>query len=778
MFDANKSHVIGQNYFKLKVKKPTGSKVFEAQVRDAQGSPFWNVTDKGKQVVGGYSGGDEGHQKVSAETKAPKHEAVKQEAIGKANEHDIDAVPTGLASAWHKRWSFGTQPEPVSGSLNKMIANYLVRQHEKGMSAEDHMAAASFHQKYGAEVMSGAKLPSLPHKTARSHRQQLHGALADFHEKMATNSDFMDKVYAIAGKKPKVKKSFSGIDGISEYLDNSCFEEIDMAKNSLEKGFPPPAAPAAPVAPVAGNGAAVGGSYTRRWKGPAGKWLYEFDDPAHREAINASNTAETHPGTAGDLIGAHQGAAQAHLKASQSLSHDPQASAEHAQVAADHAKAAAVVHSNYFLAKDQAQVAGAAPPQPGQPPGQLPLPGQQPGAVLPKPPIPGQPPVPGQQPGAVLPKPPMPGQPPMPPGQPGAQPGMVPPKPPMPGQPGQVPVAPGAVPGAGPSAPPLPQPPPDMKTIPSSPGGGQTPTAPPQPGGKPVPEKAAEGEGGKPFQPGGNPGAEGKPGGKPGAEGKPGEKPKKKFPFQKSLDGIAALGEYLAKAQGIPEGGPKEKMGTGEEQGGKVDGVGQQSGEDNSTSKGPGAPSVPQKALSEDDEEDESQMKAHKKPIETAKSMAVPSHQREMVAREHAVEVTRLQKSDDVVFGLGVGRERPAAEPAPQSMRWKQGQDGFVIYSNQSDLDVERLTKSGEFYVGEAPQISRVAPLVAQKMQCRSCKNLMAKSLAVCPECGDGAQRAIPRVISDGESEPRPEYNRPGLLRPARNRGDVFFPGK
>jgi hypothetical protein len=771
-FDPNMSHVIGQNYFKLKVKKPTGSKVFAAQVRDANGSPFWNVTDKGKQVVGGYSGGDEGHKKVSAEAKAPKHEAVKLEAIGKANEHDIDAVPTGLASAWHKRWSFGTQPEPVSGSLNKMIANYLVRHHERGMSAEDHMAAASFHQKYGADVMSGAKLPSLPHKTARSHRQQLHGALADFHEKMATNPDFVEKVYAIAGKKPKVKKSFSGIDGIGEYLENSRFEEIDMAKNSLEKGFPPPAAPAAPVA---GNGVAAGGNYTRRWKGPAGKWLYEFDDPAHREAINASNTAETHPGTAGDLIGAHQHAAQAHLKASQSLNNDPQASAEHAQVAADHAKAAAVVHSNYFLEKDKAQAAGAAPPQPGQ----LPLPGQQPGAVLPKPPMPGQPPIPGQQPGAMLPKPPVPGQPPMPPGPPGAQPGMVPPKPPMPGQPGQVPVAPGAVPGAvpgaGPSAPPLPQPPPDMKTIPSSPGGGQTPMAPPQPGGKPVPEKPAEGEGGKPFQPGGKPF---QPGGKPEAEGKPGEKPKKKFPFQKSLDGIAALGEYLAKAQGLPEGGPKEKMGTGEEQGGKVDGVGQQSGEDNSTSKGPGAPSVPQKKLSEDDEEDESQMKAHKKPIETAKSMAVPSHQRELVAREHAAEVSRLQKSDDVVFGMGIGQERPVAEPIPQSMRWKQGQDGFVVYSNQSDLDVERLTKSGEFYAGANPQISRVAPLVAQKKNCPSCKNLMAKSLAVCPECGDGAQRAVPRVISDGESVPSPDHNRPGLLRPARNRGDVFFPGK
>ena len=1029
VFDANKSHVIGQNYFKLKVKKPTGSKVFEAQVRDAQGSPFWNVTDKGKQVVGGYSGGDEGHQKVSAETKAPKHEAVKQEAIGKANEHDIDAVPTGLASAWHKRWSFGTQPEPVSGSLNKMIANYLVRQHEKGMSAEDHMAAASFHQKYGAEVMSGAKLPSLPHKTARSHRQQLHGALADFHEKMATNSDFMDKVYAIAGKKPKVKKSFSGIDGISEYLDNSCFEEIDMAKNSLEKAFPPPGAGAPPTqgigpgqAPVPPGG--TGGAYTRRWKGPAGKWLYESDHPDHKAAIDASNIAETHPGTAGDLVAAHQNATQAHIKAAGSLKEDPNLSAEHFQVGADHAKAAAIVTTNHFAPGQQSgqPQPGMAPPQPGQPP-------------LAKGPVPpGQPLAPGQQlppPGQV---PPKPGLPPPAAGQP------VPPQPGQmaPPQPKPAPAMPPAQPQAAIGAPQVPQPDPGMKTVPTNPGGGQAPYGPPKPG-QPVPEKKEN-----PFQKKGkeNPfqkkgkveksleaieqldeylekaggvyggdysrrwrGANGKwryeypdsvkdkwavahrsaidasqaaeaakPGnasvlahkmaerdhwaaaeqfshhpdmsgahmavsdqhrkawqgmqkqtsmaaakgkGSPAAkqvaeflkkdkvigkteDGKPihsamsrehysaasvgwrandemrkqrpdyhkydhrdaaaahkkeaeqarklserlhdeiasqyggnvftkddytglyrdeaPEKLRQKLeaieeyaktaydasrnhavasgnmfapeegetyggvPYQpeerkKSMSGIDALDEYLAKAQSMPEGGPKEKLGVGEEQGGDIDGVGETSGEDDSDSKQPGAPSVPEDVLSEDDDKVADQLKPGKKPIETAKSMATPQNQRDLVRKEVAQAVSELRKSQDVEFGRGIASEHGAPAPRPEGIIWNQGADALVSYGNQADLAASELAKSEGFYHGESPQVAPTSLFLSQRVRCAACHNLMAKSLAVCPSCGEGAQRTLQDVVNTSEREQSAQGSRAGMLRPARTQGDVYFPG-
>jgi hypothetical protein len=611
----------------------------------------------------------------------PKPKAAKQAPIGKANEHNIDAVPAGMARAWHQRWKNGITPEPISGTLHKQIANYLVRHHDRGMNAEDHMAAAKFHEQYGDDVYSGEKLPSLPHKLARSQRRHLHSTLANLHEKMATNPDFVGKVYAIAGKKPKVKKSFSGLDGIQEYANNSRFEEVEMGQDFLKKGFPPPVA-SSPAAPAMAGGAAQGGSSIRRWKGPAGKWLYEHDNPDHKAAIDASNAAETNPGTAGDLINAHQAAAAAHLKAAQSMHQDPQAAAEHAQVAADHAKAAAVVHANYFTGKD----AAGASAQPGQAPVAS-APGQQPGTA------PAQPPMPGKS------------------------------------------IAPGQTP----------VPPTDMKTTPSNPGGGQPPIAPSQPGGAIPPAKSQA------------------------------EKMKK---FQKSIDGIDGLSAYLAKAQGMPEGGPQEQLGTGEEQGGKVDGVGQQSGDGDSGGKGSGAPGVAHEKLSEDDEEDEGQMKPHKKPIETAKSMAVPAHQREMVAREHAVAVSQLQKSDDVVVGLGVGRKLPLSAPVPRAISWRQGKDGFVTYSNQSDLDVERLTKSGEFYVGDAPQISRVAPLVAQQVQCPSCQSRMAKSLAVCPECGEGAQRAVPRVISDGESAPKSEYNRPGLLRPARHRGDIYFPGK
>jgi hypothetical protein len=1264
VFDANKSHVIGQNYFKLKVKKPTGSKVFEAQVRDAQGSPFWSVTDKGKPIVGYYSGGGDGHKVVAADVKAPKVEATPTPPIGKAGKVDIPAVPTGMASAWHQRWSSGyTTPEPASASFQKMAANYLLKQHEQGMSADDHMEAAKFHSNYGAEVMAGTKLPSLPHKGVRKERMLLHDQLADWHNKLATSSGFTEKLYAAAGRKPKVKKSlneetdmekaFSGIDGIGEYLekaggwfigprggkyadaaltiswkerkapaasaekktqrdkvagmsDTQLVAELDVhnrdnpdpnlqgflvrhpdsehyrkppagsppdmpsrreleartldhriksdwAKEKatsgagdsslvaqgdklieeikgyqsakpealspkdyddfdtavgklrdthqqlkvaaekfmdqrkarlwspqektefegirkqlhhvetalgmkgnqsakaegeksmdafeqldeyLEKAFPPPGAGAPPTqgigpgqAPVPPGG--TGGAYTRRWKGPAGKWLYESDHPDHKAAIDASNIAETHPGTAGDLVAAHQNATQAHIKAAGSLKEDPNLSAEHFQVGADHAKAAAIVTTNHFAPGQQSgqPQPGMAPPQPGMAP---PQPGQPPLAKGPVPP--GQPLAPGQQPPPPGQVPPKPGLPPPAAGQP------VPPQPGQmaPPQPKPAPAMPPAQPQAAIGAPQVPQPDPGMKTVPTNPGGGQAPSGPPKPG-QPVPEKKEN-----PFQKKGkeNPfqkkgkveksleaieqldeylekaggvyggdysrrwrGANGKwryeypdsvkdkwavahrsaidasqaaeaakPGnasvlahkmaerthwaaaeqfshhpdmsgahmavsdqhrkawqgmqkqtsmaaakgkGSPAAkqvaeflkkdkvigkteDGKPihsamsrehysaasvgwrandemrkqrpdyhkydhrdaaaahkkeaeqarklserlhdeiasqyggnvftkddytglyrdeaPEKLRQKLeaieeyaktaydasrnhavasgnmfapeegetyggvPYQpeerkKSMSGIDALDEYLAKAQSMPEGGPKEKLGVGEEQGGDIDGVGETSGEDDSDSKQPGAPSVPEDVLSEDDDKVADQLKPGKKPIETAKSMATPQNQRDLVRKEVAQAVSELRKSQDVEFGRGIASEHGAPAPRPEGIIWNQGADALVSYGNQADLAASELAKSEGFYHGESPQVAPTSLFLSQRVRCAACHNLMAKSLAVCPSCGEGAQRTFQDVVNTSEREQSAQGSRAGMLRPARTQGDVYFPG-
>lgn len=930
--DEHMTGVMGSKipYFNVKLKRPAGHKIFEATVSVWNGQPRWRITDKGKPIVGDYSGGGDGHKVVSAEEKAPKVESTPTPPIGKAGKVDIPAVPTGMASSWHQRWASGyTTPEPASATFQKTAANYLLKQHEQGMTADDHMEAAKFHSDYGAEVMAGTKLPSLPHKGVRKERMLLHDQLADWHNKMATSPGFIEKLYAVSGRKPKVKKSLneetdmekalSGIDDLGEYLEKAggpfigprggkwadaghkipwkeqesdltrfmdqrkarkwtdaeaaefktrqeqlgravateadklveeikgyqsatpaalspkdyddfdtavgqlrdihqklkvaaevahkemqtsgdqgdaelanhlaatlhhvewalgmkgqsgmlkppgyqssnqqakkSMDAIDQLDDYLEKAFPPPAAPATPgigpgQAPVPPGG--IGGAYTRRWKGPAGKWLYESDHPDHKQAIDASNTAETHPGTAGDLIGAHQNATQAHMKAAQSLKDDPTLSAEHYQVGADHAKAAAIVTTSYMAHKAQ----GAFGAQPGQPPapGQpMPPPGQPP--VAGQPPAPGQPPVPpGQPPLAKGPVPP--GQPPMPGQQPGQPPVAKPPVPP-PGQfgaqPGQMaPPAPKPAPGMPPAqmqpaagAPQAPQPDPGMKTVPTNPGGGQTPAGPPVANGKPVPEKKEN-----PFQ--------------------------KKEKVRKSMEAIEQLDEYLAKAQSMPEGGPKEKLGTGEEQGGKVDGVGETSGEDDSDSKQPGAPSVPEDVLSDDDDKVSDQLKPGKKPIETAKSMAIHQNQRDMVRKEVAQAVSELRKSQDVEFGRGVAPERSAPAPRPEGIIWNQGADALVTYTNQADLAASELAKSEGFYHGESPQVAPTSLFLSQRVRCTSCHNLMAKSLAVCPSCGDGAQRTLQDVVNTSEHEQLAQGSRAGMLRPARTQGDVYFPG-
>ena len=811
------------------------------------------------------------------------------------------------------------------------------------------------------------------------------------------------------------------------------FEQLD---EYLEKAFPPPGAGAPPTqgigpgqAPVPPGG--TGGAYTRRWKGPAGKWLYESDHPDHKAAIDASNIAETHPGTAGDLVAAHQNATQAHIKAAGSLKEDPNLSAEHFQVGADHAKAAAIVTTNHFAPGQQSgqPQPGMAPPQPGMAP---PQPGQPPLAKGPVPP--GQPLAPGQQPPPPGQVPPKPGLPPPAAGQP------VPPQPGQmaPPQPKPAPAMPPAQPQAAIGAPQVPQPDPGMKTVPTNPGGGQAPSGPPKPG-QPVPEKKEN-----PFQKKGkeNPfqkkgkveksleaieqldeylekaggvyggdysrrwrGANGKwryeypdsvkdkwavahrsainasqaaeaakPGnasvlahkmaerahwaaaeqfshhpdmsgahmavsdqhrkawqgmqkqtsmaaakgkGSPAAkqvaeflkkdkvigkteDGKPihsamsrehysaasvgwrandemrkqrpdyhkydhrdaaaahkkeaeqarklsdrlhseiasqygvnvftkddytglygdeaPEKLRQKLeaieeyaktaydasrnhavasgnmfapeegetyggvPYQpeerkKSMSGIDALDEYLAKAQSMPEGGPKEKLGVGEEQGGDIDGVGETSGEDDSDSKQPGAPSVPEDVLSEDDDKVADQLKPGKKPIETAKSMATPQNQRDLVRKEVAQAVSELRKSQDVEFGRGIASEHGAPAPRPEGIIWNQGADALVSYGNQADLAASELAKSEGFYHGESPQVAPTSLFLSQRVRCTACHNLMAKSLAVCPSCGEGAQRTLQDVVNTSEREQSAQGSRAGMLRPARTQGDVYFPG-
>jgi hypothetical protein len=171
--------------------------------------------------------------------------------------------------------------------------------------------------------------------------------------------------------------------------------------------------------------------------------------------------------------------------------------------------------------------------------------------------------------------------------------------------------------------------------------------------------------------------------------------------------------------------------------------------------------------LSEDDEEDEQQMRPHNKPIESAKSLSVPAAQREAVAYENAAAASRLRKGQPDVHVDTVGLA-PEPEPSAPLEKGRVGQSGMVRYSEETDMAVDRLFKSEQdFYTGGSPSIIPFSRPIGVGKECPACGTGMSKSLTACPACGHGA--TAPQVVRI-ESAPRTDMakSRPGLLRPRK----------
>lgn len=244
--------------------------------------------------------------------------------------------------------------------------------------------------------------------------------------------------------------------------------------------------------------------------------------------------------------------------------------------------------------------------------------------------------------------------------------------------------------------------------------------------------------------------------------------------------GIDELGAF-AKAQSMPEGNPKQKLGVGEEQGGKLAGVGETSGS-NTSGGGPGQDKDGQAKvkkpgkdkLSDDDADDEGQMKPHKKPIETKKSVS-PQGQRDMVAQEQAAAVSKLQKGEEDVEAGGATPTPP--EPKEDLEKGRTGSQGVVQYTEASDIAVEKLQKSGEFYTGGSPSVVPFSRPIGVGKSCPRCKANLSKSLTACPECGLGTtvHRVVPGGEAQGDHDGEPIVkSRSGKLRP-RIEKDVPF---
>lgn len=128
-----------------------------------------------------------------------------------------------------------------------------------------------------------------------------------------------------------------------------------------------------------------------------------------------------------------------------------------------------------------------------------------------------------------------------------------------------------------------------------------------------------------------------------------------------------------------------------------------------------------------------------------SKSLAVPGHQREMVAHENAQVVSRLRKGpDDITLGPGIPT---------------------------GDETAARMAKGEDFYAGgTAPTIGGNPMILTQRKLCRACNSAMAKSLAVCPHCGDGA--GIPQ---QGAVQIAVSAERHGPILQARGTKDIII---
>lgn len=251
---------------------------------------------------------------------------------------------------------------------------------------------------------------------------------------------------------------------------------------------------------------------------------------------------------------------------------------------------------------------------------------------------------------------------------------------------------------------------------------------------------------------------------------------------KKSFSGIEGMLDYLRKSepQALPTGEPS-MGGSGAEQGGDVAGKGKVGGSpDSAPSKGfdkdgkaQGVSPGKTEKLSEDDEDVEAQLKS-KAPKTLGKSMAMPAHQREMVAREHALAVSRLVRGQrDIVVGCGPGAPPAAPEPLRKAHSWAQGRDSRVVYSDASDQAVEQLLKSDPFYTYQAPTTKRDSILIHQVRECAACQGTFTKSLASCPHCGVGSLNPLV-AIHGHEPVEELQKSRAPLLRPRVER-DLYF---
>lgn len=166
---------------------------------------------------------------------------------------------------------------------------------------------------------------------------------------------------------------------------------------------------------------------------------------------------------------------------------------------------------------------------------------------------------------------------------------------------------------------------------------------------------------------------------------------------QKSLTGLDGIEDYLAKSLPTTQAGAD---------GGKLDGAGKQAGGPPSKAADLSATKEikAKQKLSEDDEDEEKQMRPHKKPIEKIRKSA---------EGDLIIEGARSPYQMDLAHGI---------TDAQIAARLEKSEDA-------------------DYYLGGSPEDVAAAPTIHQGVLCKSCGHRHTAALTACPNCGNGSTR-------------------------------------
>lgn len=240
---------------------------------------------------------------------------------------------------------------------------------------------------------------------------------------------------------------------------------------------------------------------------------------------------------------------------------------------------------------------------------------------------------------------------------------------------------------------------------------------------------------------------------------------------------VSAMDSYLEKAgvkiNKLPSG-DKRKLGEGPEEGWPafdLPKLGIATGPHDAKAAEMVNPPAPKRVkLSVDDEWEENQMKAKPKPLESMRRGYTNGAPDTNIQRASAQVQRQLEKSEQVQVGIGVSTPESEKENLSKANHWKQGD---VHYSNQSDLDADRLLKSdSDFYNGAPPSMNPQKNALEKSELCK-CGSNYPIALNRCPGCGTLAKSG-----PSARQAPVVTLRRNGpALRP-RIQEQIHLPGK